>query len=62
MKTINPREQYDALMFEYEAVALENWTTEDLEKLYSLIDVELQERAFRAEFKSPFENIADDDC
>ena len=39
---------------------LSEWLTEDLVRLYHLIDVELQERAFNAEFPAVTDNIRDD--
>lgn len=43
-----------------EIASLSEWMTEDLVRLYHLIDVELQERAFNANFQSPFDEVQDD--
>jgi hypothetical protein len=59
MPTTDPKEQFYDVIADYTegwgvVDSLDNWLTEDLTMLAHLIDVELQERAFRTEFKSVF--------
>lgn len=57
----SPQAQFVRLQSKYEGVIhLSDWTTADLTRMAFLIDVELQERAFNASFRSPFDEVEDE--